>query len=159
MPKEFLHLTHTRSTFKQVGCKRMPQGMRGHAISQLRRLRRAPDGSPGALSGHCTAPRVQEEDGGSTASCGEYWASTHPIRVKSIDREGPHGNDSFFTSFAKQAHDGNIAVEIQVVGAERHSLGYASTRRVKKFEQSCVAQANRGIVCMSGVEEAPNLID
>ena len=79
--------------------------------------------------------------------------------MKSIDREGPHGNDSFFTSFAKQAHDGNIAVEVQVVGAERHSLRYASSRRVKKFEQSCVAQANRGIVCMSGVEEAPNLID
>ena len=79
--------------------------------------------------------------------------------MKSIDREGPNGNDSFFTSFAKQAHDGNIAVEVQVVGAERYSLGYASTRRVKKFEQSCVAQANRGIVCMSGVKEAPNLVD
>ena len=33
-------------------------------------------------------------------------------RVKSIDREGPHGNDSFFTSFAEQARDGNIAVEV-----------------------------------------------
>ena len=133
--------------------------MRRHALPQLRSLGRPPDRGPCALPGQRASPGVQEKRGGSPASCGERWTSTHPIRVEGIHGERPHGNDPFFTSLAEQAHDRNVSVQIEVVGTERDGLRDPGPRRVQKLEEGGVAQADRRIVGVGRVQQPSHLVD
>ena len=133
--------------------------MRGHALPQLRSLRRAADRGPRTLPRQRGAPRIQEERGGAPASCCQGGTSAHAIRVQRVDCVGADRHDPFLAALAEQAHDGHVSIQIKIVGAERHGFGDARSRRVEKLEEGGVAQADRRVVGVGGVQESPHLVD